>query len=409
MSIYSCNISNVSRAKGSSACATLAYISAEKVREDRTGELYNFGRSERVIDVQTILPENAPEEYQDPKKLFNAIEHFETASNARTAKKIMVALPKEFDLELQKKVIENYIKENITSENYACTYAIHTDRENKNPHAHILIANRQLNSKGEWSTKSRKEYALDENGVRIPQIDKATGEQKMGKRNEKLWKRVSVQVNPLDKKETLKQLRESWAAECNKHLEPAQQIDHRSYADQGREEEPTIHEGAAARKIEKKGGISERCQVNREIKQRNKLLQQIKAELENVAEKISTLVKEKGASINDRIGELLKRREASKAGRGTTERERTATERTASYSSADPGDTTAGKIADRAARADRILRQREREANDARREREAAREREQQLEREARERELKKQQLIQKVRAARTRDTGFSR
>jgi ElaB/YqjD/DUF883 family membrane-anchored ribosome-binding protein len=376
----------VSRAKGSSACATLAYISAEKVREDRTGELYNFGRSERVIDVQTILPENAPEEYQDPKKLFNAIEHFETASNARTAKKIMVALPKEFDLELQKKVIENYIKENITSENYACTYAIHTDRENKNPHAHILIANRQLNSKGEWSTKSRKEYALDENGERIPQIDKATGEQKMGKRNEKLWKRVSVQVNPLDKKETLKQLRESWAAECNKHLEPAQQIDHRSYADQGREEEPTIHEGAAARKIEKKGGISERCQVNREIKQRNKLLQQIKAELENVAEKISTLVKEKGASINDRIGELLKRREASKAGRGTTERERTATERTASYSSADPGDTptgtrdyTAELIAHRREAAEREIARISKEREEAARRKHEAEARKQQL------------------------------
>ena len=30
MAIYSCNISNVSRAKGSSSCATLSYISGEK-------------------------------------------------------------------------------------------------------------------------------------------------------------------------------------------------------------------------------------------------------------------------------------------------------------------------------------------------------------------------------------------
>ena len=408
MSIYSCNISNVSRAKGSSACATLAYVSADKVREDRTGELYQYGRSERVIEVKTILPESAPEEYQDPKKLFNAIENFEKASNARTAKKIMVALPKEFDLEKQKEVLENFIKGNITAENYACTYAIHADKENKNPHAHILIANRQLNNKGEWSTKSRKEYALDEKGERIPQLDE-TGEQKLGKRNEKLWKRVSVQVNPLDKKETLKNLREQWAFECNKHLAQDKQIDHRSYERQGREEEPTIHEGAAARKIEQRGGVSELCQQNREIKQRNKLLQQIKAELESVKEKISTLVKEKGASINDRIGELLKRREAFNAGRGTTKRERTASEGAASYSSADPDDTTAREIADRAKRARAVIERREREAAVALREREAAQTRKRELERTAPERELKKQQLLQKARAARTRDTGLSR
>lgn len=321
MSIYSCHISNVSRAKGSSSCATLSYISAEKVREDRTGELYQYGRSERVMEVGTILPKGAPSEYQDPKKLFNAIENYETASNARTAKKIMVALPREFDLEKQKEVIENYIKENITAQGYACTYAIHIDKENSNPHAHILIANRQINDRGEWSTKSRKEYALDEKGERIPQLDE-NGEQKLGKRNEKLWKRVSVQVNPLDKKETLENLREGWAVECNKHLAQEQQIDHRSLAEQGKEEEPTIHEGYVARKIEKQGGVSELCEQNRQITQRNNLLKQIQAELKNIKEKLSAFVQEKGASINDRIGELLKRRNAIKSGRGITDGER---------------------------------------------------------------------------------------
>lgn len=325
MSIYSCNISNVSRAKGSSSCATLSYISAEKVREERTGELYQYGRSERVLEVQTIIPEHAPREYQDPEKLFNAIENFEKASNARTAKKIMVALPREFDLEKQKEVLENYIRNNITSQNYACTYAIHTDKENNNPHAHILIANRQINEKGEWSTKSRKEYALDENGERIPQLDE-NGEQKLGKRNEKLWKRVSVQVNPLDKKETLEKLREGWAIECNKHLVHEQQIDHRSLAEQGKEEEPTIHEGYVARKIEKQGGVSELCEQNRQIIKRNNLLKQIQAELKNLKEKLSAFMQEKGASVNDRIGELLKRRNAIKSSRGIANGERAVTE-----------------------------------------------------------------------------------
>lgn len=346
MSIYSCNISNVSRAKGSSSCATLSYISAEKVREDRTGELYQYGRSERVIEVKTILPENAPREYQDPKKLFNAIENYEKASNARTAKKIMVALPREFDPEKQKEVLDNYIKENITAQGYACTYAIHTDQENNNPHAHILIANRQINDKGEWSSKRKMEYALDEKGERIPRLNKETGEQLTDKNGRKQWVRINAEVNPLDKKETLENLREQWAVECNKHLAQEQQIDHRSFAEQGKEEEPTIHEGYVARKIEKQGGLSEICEQNRQIIQRNNLLKQIQAELKNIKEKLSAFVQEKGASVNDRIGELLKRREAFKSGRGIADGERTApsTDRAVAEPSGAVQDTDTAKL-----------------------------------------------------------------
>ena len=47
MAIYSCNISNVSRAKGSSSCATLSYISGEKVRDERLGKTFRYGREER--------------------------------------------------------------------------------------------------------------------------------------------------------------------------------------------------------------------------------------------------------------------------------------------------------------------------------------------------------------------------
>ena len=106
MAIYSCNISNVSRAKGSSSCATLSYISGEKVRDERLGKTFRYGREERVILTETLLPEGAPVEFQNPAVLFNAIENYETAENARTAKKIMVALPKEFDLTMQKKVVD---------------------------------------------------------------------------------------------------------------------------------------------------------------------------------------------------------------------------------------------------------------------------------------------------------------
>lgn len=66
---------------------------------------FSYGREERVMLTGTLLPEGAPKEFQDPKVLFNAIEKYEVAENARTAKKIMVALPKEFDFTMQKKAV----------------------------------------------------------------------------------------------------------------------------------------------------------------------------------------------------------------------------------------------------------------------------------------------------------------
>ena len=144
MAIYHCAISNVSRAGGSSACASLSYITAESVYEERTAQTYSYGRSERVLTSGTLLPDGAPEAWRDPAQLFNAIENHEKAENARTAKKIEVALPREFTLEISQRVIERYITENLTKAGYAATYAIHTDPDNNNPHAHILVPNRQI-------------------------------------------------------------------------------------------------------------------------------------------------------------------------------------------------------------------------------------------------------------------------
>ena len=73
MAIFSFNISNVSRSKGASSCATLAYISGQKVYEERTGTTYYYGHKGRVVWVSTVLPDYAPARYEDPIILFNSI------------------------------------------------------------------------------------------------------------------------------------------------------------------------------------------------------------------------------------------------------------------------------------------------------------------------------------------------
>lgn len=277
MSIYHMSMSNVSRAHGSSSCATLSYISGRAVREERTGQTYSYGRAERVVCTETMIPDYAPSAFSDPSNLFNAIESFETSENARTAKKICVALPREFDLQTSRQVIEDYIKRNFVDKGYCATYAIHYDKDGNNPHAHILIPNRQLAKDGSWNAKRKMTYQLDDRGNRVPLIDPKTGAQKVDSRGRKAWKRINAVANPLDDRQTLKQLRASWAEVCNARLQTEDHIDARSYADQGKEQIPTVHEGYAARAMAERGEVSERVELNKQIREANAELMRIAA------------------------------------------------------------------------------------------------------------------------------------
>ena len=82
-------------------------------------------------------------------------------------------------------------------------------------------------------------------------------------------------------------------------------MDHRSYAAQGIEELPTIHEGYIARKIEANGGISERCEINREIRGHNWLIRKCLYEIQLLTKQITDLMNQKGEEINERFAKLL--------------------------------------------------------------------------------------------------------
>ena len=83
--------------------------------------------------------------------------------------------------------------------------------------------------------------------------------------------------------------RAAWADVANRHLERTgheERIDHRSHAERGLLERPTIHEGVVARAMEKKGIISDRCELNRQIKADNALLRELKAAVKKLAQEV---------------------------------------------------------------------------------------------------------------------------
>ena len=108
-----------------------------------------------------------------------------------------------------------------------------------------------------------------------------------GKGVEKLWQTEKVPANDWNDRSKAEEWRAAWATECNRRLDRQHQIDHRSYARQAVEQEPTIHEGYAARKMESEGRVSDRCEINRETKalneQHTRSLEVANGELYNAA------------------------------------------------------------------------------------------------------------------------------
>ena len=87
--------------------------------------------------------------------------------------------------------------------------------------------------------------------------------------------------------------RAAWADVANRYLERYghdERIDHRSHADRGLTEQPTIHEGVVARALEKKGIISDRCEINRQIKADNALLRELKATVKKLMQTVKNTV-----------------------------------------------------------------------------------------------------------------------
>lgn len=293
MAIYHCHCKIISRGQGRSAVGAAAYRSGEKLYNEYDGIEHDYTKKGGVAYSEIMLCENAPKEYQDRQTLWNAVEKIEKGSKAQLAREYEVALPVELSREEQIQLVRDFAKENFVDKGMCVDFSIH-DKENGNPHAHIMLTTRPINENGEWGMKEKKDYMRDENGERVPLIDKKTGLQKVDSRNRKQWKREYVQFNDWNTKDFLYRSRESWAEKVNQELERKnvpQRVDHRSYNEQGIEQIPTQHIGVSANAMEKRGIESQRGNENREIKKANGQIQTIEI-LEKQTQKEIAFIRE---------------------------------------------------------------------------------------------------------------------
>ena len=324
--MYHCSIKIGNRSKGISAVRSSAYRAGEKLVDEETGLVEDFSRKMGVDHSEIFLPENAPQKYRDRETLWNDVQKVEKAKNAQLYREVEVSFPKGIDKEKWQEVIEKYVMENFVSKGMCADVAIHNpplrnakhqtvDRDGNvthnpdeyvydhNPHAHVMLTTRPFKENGEWGVKERKAYKLDENGEKIPVIDKKTGEQKIGARGRREWVRETVETTDWNNKENAEKWRASWAEICNSYLPEEQQIDHRSYERQGIDRVATIHEGQTARKREASGELSQIMEYNRQARE-------INAKLEEQEKQI----KEKGEVLDElRTGQTVGRSEQREA------------------------------------------------------------------------------------------------
>lgn len=285
MAIYHCHCKIISRGQGRSAVGAAAYRSGEKLKNEYDGIEHDYTKKGGVAYSEIMLCENAPKEYQDRATLWNAVEQAEKGSRAQLAREYEVALPVELSREEQIQLVRDFAKENFVDKGMCVDFSIH-DKEDGNPHAHIMLTTRPIEKDGTWGAKATNEYVLDKNGERILQ--------KIDKQNRKIYKRVKIETTDWNTKEFLQRSRSSWAEKVNQELEKKnlpQRVDHRSFKEQGIEKIPTQHIGVSANAMEKRGIESQRGNENREIKQANGQIQTIEI-LEKQTQKEIAFIRE---------------------------------------------------------------------------------------------------------------------
>ena len=149
MAIYHLEAKVISRGTGRSVVAASAYMSCSKLYNDYDGIEHDYTRKHGLVHQEIMLPTNAPTEWSDREKLWNAVEEAEKTKDSRLAREFVAALPIELSKDDWIDLLRRYINDNFVSEGMCADFAIH-DTDGHNPHAHIILTVRPLDENGKW-------------------------------------------------------------------------------------------------------------------------------------------------------------------------------------------------------------------------------------------------------------------
>jgi Ti-type conjugative transfer relaxase TraA len=161
-----------SRSSGRSAVAAAAYRSRSSITDERQGLKFDYSKKNDLGYSAILLPNEAPKNFADRNTLWNEVEKVEKRKDSQVAREIEVALPLEHSKQQNILLVQEYVKDQFVSKGMIADINIH--EKSGNPHAHIMLTTRNVNSEGfaeknrSWSDRSnmsmwRKEWAKIQN------------------------------------------------------------------------------------------------------------------------------------------------------------------------------------------------------------------------------------------------------
>ena len=271
MALYRLDVKPFGRKKGDRITRAAAYRAGERIRDERTGEVYSYLSRRDVVYKEVVIPSqfatNAEMAWtQDRATLWNAVERTER-SNTALGREVFVALPSELSAAQRTQLARGFAQELADRYQCAVDMCIHLprpDNDERFHHAHMLLTPRQVTPKGLGPRTTLGLSGTERHALGLGRS-----------KDELLWKR------------------ERWAQVANEALKAAglsARIDHRSLRAQGIDREPAPRLPQVVRWTEQKTGKPTRVgdRLRQEYRERVEARQKGPDELARVVQRQKT-------------------------------------------------------------------------------------------------------------------------
>lgn len=174
----------ISRQGGKSCVAALAYRSATKLEDQRTGQVWDYTQKSFVGHVEIMTPDGAPQWIVDLvqectvdrqaalQKLSNIFEAAENRKDSQVYREFEFSLPNELTEEQNIAWVKNFIHHTFVKKGMVAIPCFHFDIDRETgmakPHCHLLLSTRDLAEDGfglknrAWNDKSLCEEAREQ-------------------------------------------------------------------------------------------------------------------------------------------------------------------------------------------------------------------------------------------------------
>ncbi len=245
MAIFHLSIRTISRAKGHSAVAQVAYDTRCKLTNERTGEKHDWTKQKAdLLEWQVIGPK------MEPGELARRAELAEKRWDARVGRAMDVALPHELNTSAQWDLLRGFGLQLRDTYGAGICVSLHQPNiqgDQRNVHGHIFMTTRTVDNDGNFSKKKIRE--LDDRTLGPQQVEK---------------------------------IREMWEMRCNRALRKAgvtEAVSRQSLKAQGIERPAEKHLGAKASAMVRNGCRMRKADINKLISSDSRRLAQIDSQI----------------------------------------------------------------------------------------------------------------------------------